>query len=138
MINHRNGINGVWPLVFVKNKAFLILFKTLVSHNFVITIGSSCVPPTPCLNGGVCVPGEGDAYSCHCATGYLGPHCEQGEMVVTTQHILASLQYNIGENKSLNAHAVTIYMLYLIGDSKTERRNLDMTQDLIHVVQHFV
>merc|ERR1719473_1935320 len=36
----------------------------------------SCLPENPCLNGGTCVNYKFQGYTCDCAAGYAGDHCQ--------------------------------------------------------------
>jgi collagen type VI alpha len=36
--------------------------------------------PSPCRNGGTCIPGVG-TYTCECRAGFLGKNCEQGKIL---------------------------------------------------------
>ena len=51
-----------------------------IRWTYIFVIVGSCPSPDPCQNGGQCSPTPADSlpYTCNCADGYTGLHCEKG------------------------------------------------------------
>ena len=52
--------------------------KCTVTKYYFSSTADFCAFNTECLNGATCVDGE-KTYSCICAKGYYGDHCEHGK-----------------------------------------------------------
>lgn len=62
------------------------ILKKKVIKFFVFVAKNSTCDSGPCENGGTCVGGGGEAFTCICKDGWEGPTCEQSESSETLTH----------------------------------------------------